>query len=993
MTLKNIFTMSLGVALAALVLLFFAHRVFAGTLTNFSYTVSTFGAGETATYEFTYTTETANPNMINYTAWPAGFDLTNSTVTVTVNGTPAPVGEYWNGGNPGGVGAAYIRLVDPTVASGSTVVVSYIDIVNPTSGGTFNFDWLYTADPGGNEIDAPAAVDAIVIEGDEEEVVPFTGTGTGTEVDPYIITTCEQLQEMDNHLDAYFNLGNDIDCAGTQTWNENETEWVDGIVDGTLIPDEYTGVVNNGYAGFQPIGQLDADNGGEGFTGTLDGRGYTINGLWIFRKDSANTGLIGYTTGSTITDITLDTPRVVGQSKTGAFVGYGWGVSLSDLSTNEGMVRAYLAYEGGGIAGHLAEESSAYELTVAGGTVHGSGNVIGGLVGLLADSTVTDSTTSADVDGGEFIGGAFGDISSSTVDNVDAVGDVESNDNENEIVFIVKSGDATGGFAGRIENSNITNSSATGLVTAGGNLTGGFVGRVFFSTITNSSATGLVLADGDSVGGFAGVVDATTLEDVWSTGSVSGVNQVGGFAGGIYCNSPVTRALASGNVTATGNQVGGFVGTDGCEGPGGIYTEVAAHGNVTTSGSYVGGFVGQSYVSTFTDVYAGGDVTAADRLGGFVGEIFAGTLDNVYARGLVTGGVLAEYAGAFAGEVIETEFSDSFVDSDATDQIFICSIGDCTGITSLTTLQAKTLSTYTDAGWDFQDVWIMENPNNDGYPYFQWETGLGEFPTIGLTTQSATNITRDSVTLRATITDGDANAFGFFMGEESFDDNEIPEEGPDVFFDLLELYPISNGNGGLDIVPTPFPYETEFGELTCDTTYYFRPLVYLGLEDALAMGIGPEGSFTTLPCTEEEPRSRKVSSTNASRALAKKAFTDYYAKKASPANPSSEAGALSSELAQQCSADQMLTQNLRAPSRNGGYNAYTRGIVTEINILQTHLNRFGFNAGPVDGIAGPLTDGAIKRMQIFLGTTPDGYVGPITRGLINTSCGTQGLVQ
>jgi len=50
------------------------------------------------------------------------------------------------------------------------------------------------------------------------------------------------------------------------------------------------------------------------------------------------------------------------------------------------------------------------------------------------------------------------------------------------------------------------------------------------------------------------------------------------------------------------------------------------------------------------------------------------------------------------------------------------------------------------------------------------------------------------------------------------------------------------------------------------------------------------------------------------------------------------------------------------------------------------MNRLGFSAGAVDGILGPQTDGAIKRMQKFLGTYQDGKVGPITRGLINNSC-------
>ncbi len=92
-----------------------------------------------------------------------------------------------------------------------------------------------------------------------------------------------------------------------------------------------------------------------------------------------------------------------------------------------------------------------------------------------------------------------------------------------------------------------------------------------------------------------------------------------------------------------------------------------------------------------------------------------------------------------------------------------------------------------------------------------------------------------------------------------------------------------------------------------------------------------------------------------------------------------------------CPANQILTQNLKAPSRNGFYSNYTKGIVTEVKILQAHLNRLGFNSGKEDGILGPISTGAIKRMQTFLKTKPDGYVGPITRGLLNNSCGSEGL--
>jgi peptidoglycan hydrolase-like protein with peptidoglycan-binding domain len=40
-----------------------------------------------------------------------------------------------------------------------------------------------------------------------------------------------------------------------------------------------------------------------------------------------------------------------------------------------------------------------------------------------------------------------------------------------------------------------------------------------------------------------------------------------------------------------------------------------------------------------------------------------------------------------------------------------------------------------------------------------------------------------------------------------------------------------------------------------------------------------------------------------------------------------------------------------------------------------------------DGIFGVLTDGAVKRMQRFLGVRADGIIGPKTRAAINHSCG------
>ena len=47
--------------------------------------------------------------------------------------------------------------------------------------------------------------------------------------------------------------------------------------------------------------------------------------------------------------------------------------------------------------------------------------------------------------------------------------------------------------------------------------------------------------------------------------------------------------------------------------------------------------------------------------------------------------------------------------------------------------------------------------------------------------------------------------------------------------------------------------------------------------------------------------------------------------------------------------------------------------------IQTFLNCNGFNPGPIDGLSGARTDGAIKSFQKTVGLTADGEVGPATK--------------
>lgn len=103
---------------------------------------------------------------------------------------------------------------------------------------------------------------------------------------------------------------------------------------------------------------------------------------------------------------------------------------------------------------------------------------------------------------------------------------------------------------------------------------------------------------------------------------------------------------------------------------------------------------------------------------------------------------------------------------------------------------------------------------------------------------------------------------------------------------------------------------------------------------------------------------------------------------------------------EQCPAQLIINDNMKQGDRDGQYSSYNQGTVTQVHLLQTHMNRllldeYGNQAsGPVDGIFGPLTKRGVERLQNRLNKllpdmTPldiDGIVGPFTKAAINMSC-------
>ena len=192
----------------------------------------------------------------------------------------------------------------------------------------------------------------------------------------------------------------------------------------------------------------------------------------------------------------------------------------------------------------------------------------------------------------------------------------------------------------------------------------------------------------DQVGALVGYINDGTVSDCFSTGTVLGWSDVGGLVGYNYDEGAVTNSCSRCSVSGRGN---------------------------------LGGLVGNNYGGSISDSYALGPVYGTEdsvdpRTGGLLGYNL-GNVSNCYAAGSVRGpgSYLAGFISTNSGSV-----SDSFWDIEASGQASGVSGGSSSGITGKTTAEMQTQTTFTDAGWDFVDIWAL--PYEDiSYPHFTWQ--------------------------------------------------------------------------------------------------------------------------------------------------------------------------------------------------------------------------------------------------------------------------------
>lgn len=372
--------------------------------------------------------------------------------------------------------------------------------------------------------------------------------GTTPQADPGLahsiaVSDVNDLQNMQSNLSGNYYLTGDIDASATSTWN--------------------------GGAGFVPVGD---------FTGTLDGCGYTISGLYI-NRDSTKQGLFSkLEPQAKIANLTLSNVNITGGYYwVGAIAGF---VESSDsgniLIQNchvTGNIKSYdsgMGYYGGLVGGirrnigdssgltYIYDCSSSCTLNQVNAAYY---NYRGGLVGYCLRAVIQNCYATGSLinpqsgDTSQGNGGLVGDFGYGDILYCYATGDVYGNDS---------AGRFYGGLVGFVgAESNISNSYAVGDI-SGVQEVGGLIGHAEGSAgdvyVTDCYATGNATSYTHSVGGLCGVSDDISVHwtNCYSIGTAADSSSIGGLVGSAHVNLPVTACFwdkeASGNETTSQNK-------------------------------------------------------------------------------------------------------------------------------------------------------------------------------------------------------------------------------------------------------------------------------------------------------------------------------------------------------------------------------------------------------------------------------------------------------
>jgi hypothetical protein len=259
-----------------------------------------------------------------------------------------------------------------------------------------------------------------------------------------------------------------------------------------------------------------------------------------------------------------------------------------------------------------------------------------------------------------------------------------------------------GGLAGG-SNGVISQSSFSGQVS-----TSGFGGQMGGLCGQNMGTISQCYSSASIIGTSSGVLcglnsSAGTIVSCFSTGTVEGRYSAGlcGRNNGIISNCGTTA------------NVGGEVAGGLCADNYGTISGCHAMGSVTGD-ERLGGLCVRNVYGTISDSYATGDVSGDGELGGLCGRNYFGVVSNCYAVGRVDGN---STAGGLVGSEESGSYTSCFWDSDVNPDVNGIGNANEPNVVGKSTAEMMQESTFTDAGWDFVEVWGIGE--NQTYPFLR----------------------------------------------------------------------------------------------------------------------------------------------------------------------------------------------------------------------------------------------------------------------------------
>lgn len=345
----------------------------------------------------------------------------------------------------------------------------------------------------------------------------FALTGAGTIGDPYLVTSCADLLDVDDDLTAAYRLTTTIDCAANGS----------------------AAMIGDGTANF--VGSF--DGGDNTITVDID---FEDNFIGLFRKTSDPANIHDLTVAGT----------VAGDGFVGGLIGSSTDTTLDNVVVAAEVSGAgYVGGVGGSIEGGTITDS--YTIGNITGTISSS-NSIGGFVGAAACGAVftrvyaTGNVMALGVSSssiGGFVGGDGCSGPGGIYNQAYATGNVTGND-------------YVGGFIGFTSMGEFNQVYATGGVT-GGDSVGGLIGEGHGNfddagTVKQSFSTGTVTGN-DYVGGLVGNGVSLIIRDSYSRSVVNGSDLQAGFVGLVDgADALIVNSYSTGSVDSTGEQYGGF---------------------------------------------------------------------------------------------------------------------------------------------------------------------------------------------------------------------------------------------------------------------------------------------------------------------------------------------------------------------------------------------------------------------------------------------------